>query len=142
MKFSIKREQNRVNSNSAEREKIGAKLNIFKKIKASLRLCEAVRQADKAHSENGQRYYVMPTSGASGQLIIMDRANLKNYVSHNTFVKDLEQECFYCTPYRNGAGELSAEEVILKKKQYFSWLEAIAKSKKKISANENKVKHV
>ena len=31
-------------------------MNIFKKIKASLRLREAVRKADKAHSENGQRY--------------------------------------------------------------------------------------
>ena len=48
-------------------------MNIFKKIKASLRLREAVRKADKAHSENGQRYYVMPTSGTSGQLVIMDR---------------------------------------------------------------------
>ncbi len=48
-------------------------MNIFKKIRASLRLREAVRQADKAHRENGQRYYVMPTSGVSGQLVIMDR---------------------------------------------------------------------
>lgn len=110
-------------------------MNIFKKIKAPLRLCEAVRKADKAHSEKGQRYYVMPTSGTSGQLVIMDRNNFrklkqKHYINYNTFVRDLEVECFYCTPYRNGAGELSAEAVALKKKQYFSWLEAIAKSKK------------
>lgn len=50
-------------------------MNIFKKIKATLRLNEAMRQADKAHNENGNRYYVMPTSGTSGQLIIMDRNN-------------------------------------------------------------------
>lgn len=110
-------------------------MNIFKKFKASLRLREAVRKADKAHSDNGQRYYVMPTSGTSGQLVIMDRNNFrklkqKHYINYNTFVRDLEVECFYCTPYRNGAGELSAEAVALKKKQYFSWLEAITKSKK------------
>ena len=75
-------------------------MNIFKKIRASLRLREAVRQADKAHRENGQRYYVMPTSGVSGQLVIMDRNNFrklkqKHYINHNTFVRDLEFECFY-----------------------------------------------
>ncbi len=109
-------------------------MNIFKRIKASLRLHEAVRRADKAHSENGQRYYVMPTSGTSGQLVIMDRNNFrklkqKHYINFNTFVRDLEVECFYCTPYRNGAGKLSAEAVALKRRQYFSWLEAITKSK-------------
>ena len=110
-------------------------MNIFKKITASLRLREAVRKADEAHGENGQRYYVMPTSGTSGQLVIMDRNNFrklkqKHYIKYSTFVSDLERECFYCTAYRNGAGELSAEVIALKKKQYFSWLEAIAKSKK------------
>lgn len=110
-------------------------MNIFKKIKASLRLREAVRQADKAHKETGVRYYVMPTSGVSGQLIIMDRANFrklkqKGYINRNTTVKDLEFECFYCTSYRNGMSELSSDVVALKRKQYYSWLDAIAKSKK------------
>lgn len=134
-KVLSKREQNSVNSNSAEREKIGAKLNIFKRIRAALRLREAVRQADKAHRETGQRYYVMPTSGKTGQLVIMDRANFrklkrKHYVNNSTFVRDLEVECFYCTPYRNGAGELPPDVIAKKRKQYYSWLEAIAKSKK------------
>lgn len=102
-------------------------MNIFKKIKALLRLREAVRQADKAHRENGQRYYVMPTSGTSGQLVIMDRNNFrklkqKHYIKYETFVRDLECACFYCTPYRNGAGKLTAEVIALKKKQYFSWV--------------------
>lgn len=110
-------------------------MNIFKKFKASLRLREAVRQADKAHSENRQRYYVMPTSGTSGQLVIMDRNNFrklkqKHYIKYGTFVRDLEVECFYCTPYRNGMGALSPKDIALKKKQYYSWLEAISKSKK------------
>lgn len=110
-------------------------MNIFKQIKAYLRLREAVRKADKSHSENGQRYYVMPQSDASGKLVIMDRNNFrklkqKHYINYNTFVRDLEVECFYCTPYRNGTGQLSAEAAAWKKKQYFSWLEAIDKAKK------------
>ncbi|MDY5632546.1 MAG: hypothetical protein SPF56_08675 [Bacteroidaceae bacterium] len=105
-------------------------MNIFKKIRASLRLREAVRKADEAHSKNGQRYYVMPTSGTSAKLVIMDRGNFrklkqKKYIGAGTFVSDLERECFYCTAYRNGAGELSEEVIALKRKQYFSWLEAI-----------------
>ena len=64
-------------------------MNIFKRIRASLRLHEAIRQAEKAHQENGGRYYVMPTSGVSGQLVIMDRNNFrklkqKHYINYNT----------------------------------------------------------
>lgn len=110
-------------------------MNFFKKIRASLRLREAVRQADKAHRENGKRYYVIPTSGASGRLVIMDRGNFrklrqKHYINHDTFVKDLEAECFYCTPYRNGAGLLSPDAVELRRRRYYAWLETLKKSKK------------
>lgn len=38
-------------------------MNIFRKIRASLRLREAVRQADEKHKETGERYYVMPAGG-------------------------------------------------------------------------------
>lgn len=81
-------------------------MNIFRKIRASLRLREAVRQADEKHKETGERYYVMPAGGKKGQLIIMDRKNFrklkqKGYINHNTFVGDLERECFYCTTYGN-----------------------------------------
>ena len=108
---------------------------IFRKIKAMLRLREAIRQADEARSKDGQRYYVMPTSGTSGQLIIMNRENFrklkhKGYISYTTFVNDLERECFYCTPYRNGLKGLSPEEQSRKRKQYYSWVDAIKKMKK------------
>ena len=110
-------------------------MNLFKRFRAALRLNEAIRQADKALQVNGHRYYVMPTSGTSGQLIIMDRANFrklkqKGYINRSTFVNDLEQECFYCTYYRNGTGELSKRLRALKRQQYYSWLDAIAKLKK------------
>ena len=52
-------------------------MNIFRKIRASLRLREAVRQADEKHKETGERYYVMPAGGKKGQLIIMDRKNFR-----------------------------------------------------------------
>lgn len=108
-------------------------MNIFKKFRASLRLREAVRQADKAHKETGVRYYVMPTSGVSGQLIIMDRDNFrklkqKGYIKRNTFVNDLERECFYCTAYRNGTGVLPPAVIEMKRKEYFSWLNSFKKS--------------
>lgn len=121
--------QNGTRSDSAKR----GNLATWAKLKAYLRYKEAVRKADKAHSENGNRYYVMPTSGHSGQLVIIDRNNfrklkLKHYINNSSFVRDIEIECFYCTPYRNGLGQLPPDVIELKKKQYFSWLEAITKS--------------
>lgn len=145
MKFSFKREQNGVGSNSAEREKIGAKLNIFKRLQAALRLREAVRQALKAHFTTGHRYYVMPTSGTSGQLVIMDRENFrklkqKGYINRNTFVNNLKQECFYCTPYRNGMGALSPEVIAIKRKNYINWLYSVEQLKKQKRKTETKEK--
>ena len=107
-------------------------MNIFRKFRASLRLTEAVRQADKAHEETGERYYVMPTTGTSGQLVIMDRSNFrklkqKGYIAHEATVANLEMECFYCTPYRNGEGELPDTIVSMKRKQYFKWLNSMRK---------------
>lgn len=55
-------------------------MNIFRKIRASLRLREAVRQADEKHKETGERYYVMPAGGKKGQLIIMDRKNFRKFI--------------------------------------------------------------
>ena len=111
-------------------------MNIFKRIQASLRYREAVRQADKAHKETGERYYVMPVSGVKGQLIIMDRRNFrmlkhKHYIGKTSRIKHLEEECFYCTAYRNGSGELTPAEKEQRRELYFSWVKAIGKMKKK-----------
>lgn len=112
-------------------------MNIFRRFRASLRLTEAVRQADEAHKETGERYYVMPTTGASGQLLIMDRSNFRKlkqkcYIAHEATVANLEMECFYCTPYRNGKGVLPAKIVNMKRKQYFKWLDSMKKRYGKI----------
>lgn len=112
-------------------------MDIFRRFKASLRLFEAIRQADKAYDETGERHYVMPASGKSGQLIIMDRKNFrklkqKGYITHDATVANLEMECFYCTPYRNGEGALPAGIVSMKRKQYFKWLNSMRKRHGKI----------
>lgn len=109
-------------------------MNIFKKFIATLKFNEAVRKANNEHAKTGNRYYVMRTSGTSGQLIIMDRKNFrllkqKRYISNKVFVRDLEKECFYCTPYKNGSGELPPKIYEFKKQCYFNWLENIKKKK-------------
>jgi len=112
-------------------------MNIFKRIRAMLRLNEAVIQADKAHEKTGERYYVMP-NGKSGKLTIMDRINFrklkhKHYLSNRVFVRNLEEECFYCTPYRNGSSALPKNVITLKRKQYIKFLKKNEKPKKTIS---------
>ncbi len=100
-------------------------MNIFRKIRTSLRLSEAIRQADKLHSENGVRYFVMPTMGK--ELIIFDRDNFrkykqKGYIDRNATIATLERECVYSTPYGNGAKKLSADEEKSKRRAYFALL--------------------
>lgn len=110
-------------------------MNIFQKLKASLRLREAVRKADEAHQETGERYYVMPASADGCKLIVMDRFNFrklkqKGYITRNAYVADLERECFYFTPYRNGSCAISPEVANIKRNQYFSWYSACIKNSK------------
>lgn len=101
-------------------------MNIFRKLQALLRYCQAVRLADKAYASTGERHYVMPVSGSKCKLIVMDRRNFrilkrKHYASAEARIADLERECFYCTPYRNGTGALSEDARLRKKNSYFAW---------------------
>ena len=101
-------------------------MNPFRKLKAHLRYREAVKKAEEAHERTGERYYVMPASGAKKVLLIMDRFNFrklkhKGYIANKAFVTDLERECFYATPYRNGSAEMSASVIELKRQQYYDW---------------------
>lgn len=107
-------------------------MNIFQKIKCALIYREAIRKANRAHNSDGGRYYVMPS--AEGKLIIMDRKNFrifkrKQYISSKATVKDMLNECFYCTPYRNGTGELPPLVIAIKRKQYLGWYQATRKKK-------------
>lgn len=116
-------------------------MNIFQKLKASLRLREAVRKADEVHRETGERYYVMPASADGCKLIIMDRFNFrklkqKGYITHKVYVSDLERECFYFTPYRNGLCAITPEVANLKRRQYFDWYTACIRNSKSKKKNE------
>ena len=98
----------------------------FLNMRANLLLWTAVRRADEKHRATGERQYVMPNA-KRGDLIIMDRRNFrklkaKGYISHAVKVIDLERECFYCTPYRDGKGKLPDMIVDVKRQQYFEWI--------------------
>lgn len=100
-------------------------MNRLKTFYALLRFYSAVNQASKAHKTTGERYYVMPV-GKKGRLIIMDRDNFrklkrKHYVTNSATVSDLEKECFFCTPYRNGDGRLPLHIANMKRKEYLNY---------------------
>lgn len=112
--------------------------NPFLQFADYLRYREAVKRADKAHEETGERYYVMPVNitkdAVSGKpkLIIMDRANFrklkqKHYISQSATQRDMLYECFYCTPYRDGHGYLDAKGRRIKLFLYFSYCKATRK---------------
>lgn len=105
--------------------------NPFKQFVDYLRYREAVKKADKAHAQTGERYYVMPALVPEGspsgiKLLVMDRFNFrklkqKGYINNRANVRDLVSECFYCTPYRNGDGYLDARGRRIKLSLYFSY---------------------
>jgi glutaredoxin-related protein len=116
-------------------------MNIFIKFKAFLQLREAVKKADKAHEEDGERYYVLPTN--DGKLIVMDRKNFrilkkKHYINRNSNIRDLVEECFYCTPYRDGSMFLTEKAIEMKRQQFYSWKEAYRKMNKARKHPDNK----
>lgn len=130
---------------SVKKSKTGTGMNIFQKLKATLRLREAVKKADEAHSNTGERYYVMPISGSDGKLIIMDRFNFrklkqKGYITYSAHVLDLEKECFYFTSYRNGTCGIVPEVESFKRKQYYRWYAQCIKNRKKKNRHETSEK--
>ncbi|MCD8318311.1 MAG: hypothetical protein LUC45_05480 [Paraprevotella sp.] len=111
-------------------------MNIFIRLKASLLLREAILKAEKAHRKTGERYYVMPSYGGEGKLIVMDRYNFrqlkhKGYITRNARVCDMVNEAFYFTPYRNGDGRLAEKDRKDKAMRFFTWIEADRKARKK-----------
>lgn len=108
-------------------------MNIFSKFKAYLRLREAVIKADKAHAENGDRFYVIPA--ANETLIVTDRKNFrilkqKSYIHRNCTVADLIAVSFYFTPYRDGSKAIAPDYAVEKREKYFRWVENCRKAKK------------
>lgn len=78
-----------------------------------LKLKFAIHMANKAHAQNGKRYFVMPDD--KDRLIIMHRPSFRKLkhtgrMSYNAKVKDLKRESFYFTPYTSNMIE---EEIII-----------------------------
>lgn len=108
-------------------------MNMYQKFVAYLQLREAVNKADRAHEKDGERYYVMPTK--NGKLVVLDRANFrtlkrKHYISYKATQRDMLNECFYFTPYRNGDGYITRDGLKKKTAQFYSWSDAMRKLKK------------
>lgn len=73
--------------------------------RANVRLDYAIRKAEKAHKEYGERFYVMPDH--NDRLIIMRRKGMRTLRRYGCMdprvrVKDLVKESFYFTA--DGAG--------------------------------------
>lgn len=99
-------------------------MNIFKRIKAEIVYSLAVRRADDAHHETGERYYVVPS--LDNKLVIVDRKNFralkrKHYVDNDATIAQIQKECFYCTPYSNGSGAMPTEIFLLKRAAFLDW---------------------
>lgn len=112
-------------------------MNIYRKLKATLVLREAIAQANELFAKTGERQYVVATSDKQPKLIIMDRKNFrklkqKRYITHKAFIRDLEVESFYHTPYRNGSGELPPHIEKTKRRYYYKWYDAKCKSKSRL----------
>lgn len=110
-------------------------MNIIEKFLAYLRLKEAIRIADKAHEENGKRYYVLP-NGRTHKLIVTDRNNYrqlrhKGYYNNNAKMIDVKKASFYYTAHKNGEGKSTDELIDLKRMQYYHWVESLNNAKRK-----------
>lgn len=110
-------------------------MNIIEKFLAYLRLKEAIRIADKAHEENGKRYYVLP-NGRTNKLIVTDRNNYrqlrhKGYYQNSAKMIDVKKASFYYTAHKNGEGKSTDELVDLKRMQYYHWVESLNNAKRK-----------
>lgn len=113
-------------------------MNVFKKLRAYLRYREAVRKAEEAHEKNGERFYVMP--GVKNTILIMDRYNFrklkhKGYISHKASVTDLEKECFYATPYKNGSAKMPTSVIELKKNNIMHGMKEEYSAKQRLRQN-------
>lgn len=109
-------------------------MNIIKKFFAYLRLKEAIRIADKAHEENGRRYYVLP-NGRTHKLLVTDRNNFrmlrhKGYYANDAKMVDAKKASFYYTAHKNGEGKSTDGIIDLKRMQYYNWAESLATNKK------------
>lgn len=110
-------------------------MNIFQKIKAFITLEKAIKEADELFAQTKERQYVIPIdTRGKVKLLIVNRKNFrklkqKGYISYKAKIIDVDRECFYHTPYKNGGGKL--HDVIKKRKRenYYKWYDFVLKNK-------------
>ncbi len=106
-------------------------MNIFKKLKASLRYSEAVRKADEALDKTGYAHYVIPM--INNELLVLNVYDLhkirqKGCISETIVnVNDLKHKCFYHTACKYGLYQLTDSEIKDKRRSYFTWVEKSSK---------------
>lgn len=99
-------------------------INLYYRIKAYLAYSRAVHMAVREFKKTGVRQYVI--RGGRQQLLVCDRRNFrilkrKHYIKKDATIRDLEIQCFYCTPYSNGSGFLTRSDRKYKRSQAISW---------------------
>lgn len=100
-------------------------MNIFNYIIALSKLEYAIHMANKAHEQDGQRYYILPD--ANDRLIILTRYSFRKLkkqglISSKATITDITRESFYFTPYANGTDSLSLEASKAKRKMYLKYV--------------------
>lgn len=100
-------------------------IRLLKRLKAKMVYSEAVRRAESASAnDNGNRYYVMPST-VRGKVIIFDRSQFrilkrKHYIKESMKMQDCVKNCFYHT--RDKAGNAMHPLLIEKgRKRFLQW---------------------
>lgn len=93
----------------------------------------AIRMANEAHTNEQDRFYVLPTK--DGKLIVMNRFRFrklkqKGYIPWNATVSDLAAESFYHTPYKDGRGAMSKFAMKKRRIAFYKWQELVLKETK------------
>lgn len=109
-------------------------MNIFNYIIALSKLEYAIHMANKAHEQDGQRYYILPD--ANDRLIILTRYTFRKLkkqglISSKATITDIIRESFYFTPHANGTGALSPAAQKAKRKMYLKYIEIRQKTEKR-----------
>lgn len=97
----------------------------YRHIRAVVAYTRAVNEAEELKAKHNDRIYVIKAAGRRLLCInkkTFKRMRNKGYFRANASVKDLEQNCFYCTTYANGKDAMPPEVVAIKRKQAIRYL--------------------
>lgn len=110
-------------------------MKIIRKFIALYQLRKATKRAFMAYLKNNHRYFVMPSAGLDGELIILDRNNFCKlrdcgYIDKDISVRDLMNRSFFYTPKANGKDALPEFGAKAKTKSFLIWKERTRLKKK------------